>query len=220
MENYVKTKADFFKDLQEFFHLITIDCEMYDKGIEYVAPSMAAKLRVLLKDKGKNNISLLSHLDLKDIEFLNTASEIDNRNILPSEPLIYMGPDENFELMKAYPMLDKAVCVKKSNSWIDFDSWWNQVIYKNGDFTLNRQELIEHLADKDGGAHFDEKISKGYHNFSRLGGGSTTTYRVMSDENGSPGKIIRESQPKHIDNIHYASLRQITYEVLETLKRI
>lgn len=217
MTNYKKSKSDFLKDLQNLVYLLQIDCDTYDSGREYVSPSLAAKLRVLLKDKGKSNVSLLTHLEIKDMKFLNTANTINERNILPSEPLTFMGPDEDFKFMKSYPTLDRYFLDDPTKKWIPFEEWWDQTIYKNGDFKLSRQDLIEHLADKDGGAHIDGKISNDYYDFSRRGGGATTTHVVKSDVDDSPGETIYESAPQPVDNIHFAALRQITFEVLESI---
>ncbi|UDM70701.1 hypothetical protein [Vagococcus fluvialis] len=205
MANYNKNQNDFEQEFQMNLQSLQLSCDNYDNGKEFAVIEMATRLRVLLNDKGRN-ISLFQHLGLKNINFVNTAFEIDEDNILDDSCLVYISPDENFEFMKYYPFLDRA-----EKNLIPFEEWWNQTVYRDSEKRFTRADIILHIADKEGGAHSDEKISDNYYNFSRRGNGATTFYSINGNQSG---------ESKYMDNLHYASLRQIAYEVLESLKLI
>ena len=41
-----------------------------------------------------------------------------------------------------------------------FEEWWTQeTVYRFGAFRIKRQDLVLHAANKDGGAHVDEKLA-------------------------------------------------------------
>lgn len=204
MANYVKTDSDFFREFQMNIQSLQSSCDTYDQGNEFAVMDMATRLRVLLHDKNRN-VSLFTHMGIKELPFVDSAKEIDVENILPQSCLIYMAPDEEFTYFKCYPILDK-----NSQKLVPFDSWWNQIVYSDSEKQFTRSDIVMHIADQDGGAHSDSKISMDYYSFSRKGNGIITQYMV-------DGQPVGES--KYLDNLHFASLRQIAFEVLETLKR-
>ncbi|MGF1957252.1 hypothetical protein ACQUFE_15250 [Enterococcus casseliflavus] len=205
MSNYKKTKDDFSKEFQMNVQMLQLSSDNYDQGNEFAIIDIATRLRVLLNDNGRN-ISLFEHMGLKNKLFLNTAFEIDENNLLSDNCLVSMGPDENFEFFKYYPLFDSS-----PKSYIPFDDWWNQIVYRDTEKRFTRADIILFIADKDGGAHSDPKLPINYYDFSRRGDGSTTFYHINGQQVGDS---------KNIDNLHYASVRQITYEVLETLKNM
>lgn len=205
MTNYKKDLNDFNKEFQMNIQSLQSSCANYDAGKDFAVIEMATRLRVLLHDT-KRNVSLFKHLDLKGIDFVNTAFDIDENNMLSDECLVYISPDENFEFMKYYPNLNAS-----EKSLISFDEWWNQIVYRDSEKRFSRADIVLQISDKDGGAHSDPKLSGNYYDFSRKGSGATTFFSV-------DGQQVSESQS--MDNLHYASLRQIAYEVLESLKLV
>ncbi|GMQ73536.1 hypothetical protein [Tetragenococcus halophilus] len=207
MSNYNKTKKDLEKEFQDNLSSLQLNCEHYDRGNDFSAIDIATRLRVLLHDKGKNNVSLFNHMGLKEIKFLDTADKICEENILGDECLVYVSPDENFEFMKYYPNLDES----PEHRFIDFEPWWSQTVYRDDEKRFSRSDIVLNITNKDGGTHSDSKIPKDYYEFSRKGSGATTTYTI----NGIP-----VGETKDMGNLHFASLRQIAYEVIETLRNV
>lgn len=206
MGKYIKTKADYERDFQLNLQSLQASCDSYDQGKDYTVLDIAVRLRVLLHDTDKS-ISLFKHLDLKGIQFLDTASPIDEKNMLADECLVYIAPDENWKFSKYYPLLDNSF----DRRFIDFNSWWNQIVYRDTEKRFSRSYIVRNFANKMGGAHSGPDVSMNYYEFLREGSGAKTTYRVN-------GKDVTE--PKNMDNLLYASLRQIAYEVLESLKNV
>jgi hypothetical protein len=85
---------------------------------------------------------------------------------------------------------------------IPFEDWWDKIILddKNGN-KLTREELVCHVADKDGGAHVDPFLDETYTKITR--GHSTGEWSVVSKE-----KKVCDN------NVELPSIRQIAYEVL------
>lgn len=207
MSNYHKSKEDLEKEFQYNLNSLQSSCESYDNNNDFSAIDIATRLRVLLYDNGRNNNSLFKHMDLKGIKFLDTADKIIEDNAMPSECLVYISQDENLEFIKYYPNLEMS----PEHRFIDFEPWWSQTVYRDDEKRFSRSDIVLSIADKDGGAHSDSKIPKDYYEFSRKGSGATTTYTI----NGVP-----VGDTKNMDNLHFASLRQIAYEVIETLRNV
>lgn len=89
-----------------------------------------------------------------------------------------------------------------------FAEWWNEpVLVIQGGGSLSRRLLVLNLADTDGGAHVDDELDE--------------TYMAVSRENAT-GNVIRDERdiplPVH-EGPQFAAVRQIAYEVIETLRK-
>jgi hypothetical protein len=93
-------------------------------------------------------------------------------------------------------------------TFIEFDEWWSEEkVFVSSESKLTRKDLVLAVANKDGGAHFDDKVQKNYDDFRHSwSGGSTLVGTSSGKERG-------------YDNIPiYPAIRQIGYELLATLK--
>ena len=104
--------------------------------------------------------------------------------------------DDDFE-----PLLGANQLAKTTS----FEKWYGAVVFENAEFRLSREECINEVADKDGGAHLDKLIHANYACFRQ-----PTALQFIID-----GEVARFNQ-----NPVYVSLRQIAWEVLESLKEI
>ena len=64
-----QTQEDFRKHLEEQIGFLLRFAESYDEGYKSEAKRMAVVMCVLLHDRGDNTVSLLTHLNKKDMLF-------------------------------------------------------------------------------------------------------------------------------------------------------
>ena len=164
---------------------------------------MAVVIRVLLHDTQKST-SLLTLLKKKGMLFYDTALDYDPRNLLPTMGLIMMrlGPDG-----AAYvPPLDDGPPVRCLKGKIPFEKWWNKIVFVDTKGNkLTRKDLVLAVSNNDGGAHVDPKLDEAYADLTRFKslGWVFVSEGVEKDFSTRP---------------ELASIRQITHEVLKSLK--
>lgn len=199
------------KKYNEFLELIWVLCECYDKeGKEIIALSISTAIRVLVHDTNRST-SLLTHMGKKNKKFLST-------NISKSTDPIHLGLVRKINVgvhdgiggeAKYWPICDERYFpMPKSKKYLDFEEWWStEKIFQSSESDLNRKDLVLSMANKDGGAHFDTKVQKKYDDFRYTWSGGSTLI-------GTKSGISR-----WYDNVPvYPAIRQIGYELLETLK--
>ena len=89
--------------------------------------------------------------------------------------------------------------------WTDFETWWNQVIFRDLEGQeLTRRDLVLVVADQDGGAHVDASLDEAYtRNLT-----PELTWSVCSEREESPLGWARSP----------FSIRQVAHELLKSLK--
>jgi len=209
----ILTKEELYKHLKEQIYFLQSSAKNYDNGVTIEAKQMATRLRVLVWDKNDNrnfklkkterDMSLLRRLDLKEhIYFVNTAQPYQNDNLLPQQCLVMMHADGNG--VKFLPLLGEST-IKFS----PYLSWGKQIVISDSNHkTYNRLQLIKLLANKDGGAHVDLEIEDELEN---LKNPDVSGWKFV-DSNGQEHSVSND--------LVYCSMRQMTYEILQTLYRV
>ena len=197
------TDFDLRESLREQINFLIASCKAYDSGFQSEAKRQAATLRVLLHDTSRSK-SILKHLNKKNIKFYNFANRYNKSNLVTHMGLIEMKVSEGEA--KYIPHLDNGRPSLYSQPKLDFNTWWNQtVIVDNEKNKFSRKHLILKVSNQDGGAHIDSSLDDDYAALSR---------------NNSIGWIfISNGQEKEFSTKpELTSIRQITHEVLKTLK--
>lgn len=196
-----RSKEDLVNELHEQVALIIHACQSFDNGLQPVSKHIALSLRVLLHHHGQSR-ALLEQLKLRDKHFLDTAGDLNPRNLLPENKLCIMRMGGGIDQYLPH-------CAVGAGSLVDrqlrFERWWNNNVIKDdqGRF-FNRRELILNVADTDGGAHVDSELDEAYMDLSR----NNSLGWIITN-----GEIERPFPPPIM-----ACIRQIAHEVLETLK--
>lgn len=199
------------KKYSEYLDLVSCLCEYYDssdKGI--IALSLSTAIRVLLHDT-KKSTSLLAHLGKKNISFMSTNIDLNNNSVhLGLVRRINIGVKDGVGgEAKYWPLCkEQYFPMPKSKVFLDFDTWWSkEIIFRSGIHSLTRKDLVLTITNKDGGAHFDEKIDKKYDAFRHSWSGGSSLFGINS------------KAKRGYDNIPtYPAIRQISYELLCSLK--
>lgn len=204
---YKKTKEDFLQDLTEQIYFLRKSARDYDNGDFIEAKKMSVNLRNLLHDTRGQTTSVLTHLGKKNIKFYDTSLEDNPSNLLPLNGMIchkvQVDPGKPTIVTYKAP-LDKGEPSRYIRGKVNFNAWWNRKIIddKSGN-RLTRRKLVLTTCQQDGGAHVDAEIIENYVK-------ALKTFNVIPISSTGEGIIL--------SNVIYASIRQITYEVLKSLK--
>lgn len=194
-----RTRDDLERLLSEQLQLLEEAADLFDQGNEIEVKNMVVRLRVLLHDTGISK-SLLGQIGKKNIQFYDTIIK-DESNVITSycglAPILFAdGKTKHVASLDDVPQLKK----------VDFDNWWNAIVFRDMDgYEVSRKDLVLTMANKDGGAHVDSTIDKQY---ARLCRGESLGRKYSKD-----GKNWFNMQDAVL-----VSIRQITHEVLKTLK--
>ena len=209
-------------------------CEEFDKGRIEAVLWIAVVLHTLLftnKMRKNSGTSIIDQLKSKysdyDINYISTAlpkperggfiqgwtfgDNIHNMNFTGLD--IYVGLAEKSLSVKSNGELVADIRYKgdrdlSAHHDLSLDEWLDEVIFceykKENPVEYTRIKAIKEVADKDGGAHFDPKIPKEYDTFRH-----PELAKIIY-----PGGMFTYSC-----NPVYVSIRQMAWEVLETLKQ-
>jgi hypothetical protein len=198
---------DFKDQLRRQLLFLQNSCQLYDEGHFEEAIRLAVALRVMLHDTDKST-SLLNHLGAKSVLVLSTAElpkkHQDHHLALVTGLLKVSEPTAPKASYQAVPVLADPL----RRDFVPFHAWWRKetIIKLRVDASLNRRDLILDAANKDGGAHVDAVLPHVYDK-TRLGAGMEIEIEFKT----GPTKVKMPHE-----NVHYASLRQIAYEVLNS----
>jgi hypothetical protein len=204
---YKKTKEDFQQDLAEQIYFLRKSARDYDNGDFIEAKNMSVNLRNLLYDTKGRTTSVLTHLDKKNIKFYDTSIRDIPENLVPLTGLIcykvHVDPGKPTEVTYKAPF-DKGEPQRYVRGKVNFEDWWNREIIddKKGN-VLTRRSLVLTTCQQDGGAHVDAEIIDNYVK-------ALQTFHIVPVSSCGEGIIF--------SNIIYASIRQITHEVLKSLQ--
>jgi hypothetical protein len=219
---------------------------IYDQGDHEEAIRLAVTLRVLLHDT-TNSTSLLRHLGIKDkLDFVDTGitparleiamtawrdpqhPELRIASISPSDAgllNIARNGDGTFgyvPTLGAPRFHPKAWQNAAAISSQKFKPWWTEGLVQDSNLkSFSRKNLVLIMANQDGGAHVDHQLDTDYTNLCNddLGNQMVEYYTEAGAEPlydiSSPDLQL----PSVRNNVAYASVRQIAYEVALTLHR-
>lgn len=208
MSQYTLSRNELIEQLNKQIDFLERSCESYDKKYEDEACRIAVTIRVLVHDT-KNSTSVLQHLKIKhQIDFWDSANPINPYNLISSPALVYLQlKNENGIMKSTYePNLDNGPS-GLSSGWQGFQHWWpRQIVLKdNKKKEFTRKDLVLNLANKDGGAHVDDTLNSDFANLLKF---NSVGWKKI--ENGVEGDFD--------NNCVYASVRQIGYEILKSIK--
>jgi hypothetical protein len=176
---------------------------LYDDGLINEAKRMGTIIRLLVHDTPKS-VSLLSQLNMKNILFYDTSHDYDPTNLAPTLGLILIRTSVNPTFVKFIPALDSREKYKKIK--VSFDKWWDKIVLTDKENNkFRRIDIILSVANKDGGVHVDPQLDKSY--------GELTRKKTLGLK-----FVINNYVKEHGIEPIFASIRQISHEILKSLK--
>jgi hypothetical protein len=199
------TPIDLQSHLKEQIHFLISSSKGYDNGDYGEAKRMAVSLRILLHDTPRSH-SLLQQLLKKDLKFYNTTGVEENETGYPSKRLYFINAAHaGYDRVTFEPILDNRPPgdVMSKNT---FEFWWNQIILVADEKSkFSRRKIVLAVSNQDGGAHVAPKLDNQFATLKRDKSLGITTYVY--------GRRVDFTNTSEL-----ATIRQITYEVLFTLK--
>ena len=203
-----QTKDELKSHLREQIEFLKRSSQAYDEGYTSEAKRLTVPIRLLLHDTQKST-SLLTLLKKKDILFYDTSLDYTPNNLTSTKGLImtkFTITETGQKSAEYIPPLDDGPPTRYRKGKISFEKWWNKIVFVDikGN-KLTRRSLILAVANKDGGAHVDHELDKGYADMTRF------------DSLGF--MFIQDGNKRHFaTHPELASIRQISHEVLKSLK--
>jgi hypothetical protein len=217
-------------------------CALFDNGDEDEAVRLATTIRVLLHDTNKSK-SLLKQLGIKDsLPFIDTGVYPDRLIEAQNQYFASLGFLEGNYKVASYAVHEVGLLSLNSSNdkWVaplstskihpsspffsaiqspqKFSFWWETPLIQGDSNIISRRELIGIMSDQDGGAHVDPSLDILYSDLTLNDNG----LQWATGENmPEPTMTSWYDQPLESakSNIAAASVRQIAYEVLETLNK-
>lgn len=205
---YRQTKDELKSHLREQIEFLKRSSQAYDEGCTSEAKRLTLPLRILLHDT-HNSPSLLTLLKRNEILFYDTSLDYDPNNLEPTRGSIMTKitiTKTGQNSAEFSPPLDDGPPTRHRKGKISFEKWWNKIVFVDikGN-KLTRKNLVLAVANKDGGAHVDHELDKGYADMTRF---------------GSLGSVfVQDGNKRHFaTHPELAGVRQISHEVLKSLK--
>lgn len=218
-ETKIREQSELREKLQEQIQLLQYYCEQYDNGKKIFVYPMSTTLRILLKDT-KKCVSLLKQLNIKDTSlFVDSAHHCKNgvccweicdntHNIAAIDGAVYaglvvkrLGQQGNTLETTLKPLCQFSLAPQPK--MVNFDQWYDEEVLDDTENKMSRKNIIENIAEKAGGCHVDTDMTI-----------EEAKFRIPEAL-----KIIINSQQVAFNPAPiYVSLRQIAWEVLESLK--
>jgi hypothetical protein len=195
-----QSKEELLRHLSEHILFLISSSDSYDRGFWGEAKRLALSIRVLLHNTGSSR-SLLEQLQCKT-SFYDSCLSYDPRNLASFHGLvgIKMGGNNTSFWPRLGETLPNQKVIKRP-----FANWWNQVVIVDKNKTkFSRRSLVCYLANQDGGAHVDPGLDEEYAQLSR---GNSIGWIVGNGDHEEPLRFVE-----------LASVRQIAYEVLRSLR--
>jgi hypothetical protein len=196
-----KTADDYKQHLRDQLDFLERSASAYDQGHTNEAARIATTLRVLFHDTGTST-SLLTHLGAKNTVKLASKtsddSHIFDNAAKTGRPILGFSKVSmvTISIGKCEPDLSEPL------RSVDIQTWLSECLIAHpGTKNISRHDVIQWLANKDGGAHVDEKLPEEYKNFK---------------QDGSIGALEFGGELKDIPNAPKMLLRTMADEVLRS----
>jgi hypothetical protein len=212
------------KFLEQLDFLLS-SAEQYDRGRHTEALRMATTMRILFHDdlvgriggKRKRLVSTCAPVDNRTQRYHGLVKFVsrDGRNSV--EPLLDDASVEGINTIEVRdlrmqthgPIIEPFESVPVDPNTVIYlrvNKWWNQIVFVfSPGVSLTRREIALGAANQDGGAHVERELDGKYSRLVEEGGLDFFFAHRVDDP-----------QPFKFSNVHFAALRQMTYEVLNS----
>lgn len=200
-----RERPNLLGQLGEHVDFLKASATAFDSGFEAEAKRLAVSLRVLLHDTNSSH-ALLDQLDIKNkLKFLETSAPMDPYSLGPTTGLVFMQVSlSDPSGMYVAPLGNLPP--PRIKPPVQFDAWWTNTIYDDKKATWSRKKFVLTLANIEGGAHVDPKLNAAYERLVTANGLGWTAQTPAGPQPFAGSPVA-------------ASVRQITYELIETLLR-
>ncbi|RYE84675.1 MAG: hypothetical protein EOO65_01835 [Methanosarcinales archaeon] len=176
--------------------------QAYDDGVLEEAERLASSIYILVHDGWGKTKSLLGQLGLiAKMRFVDSATPKSPDAYYQSNIMCGFEAGEN-----GWSFIPKCQFGdKEPTRLVKFTEWWSQEVYSTAaGLELTRKNLVFALRMQDGGGHVDDEITdKAYH--------------WLATKGDDRAEVIHPSGNTNVNNGHWATMRQIAWEMDQTL---
>lgn len=189
--------------LKEQIRFIERSCKAFDQGAEDEAIRLATSLRIMFHDTGMS-VSLVKHLGLGDQKMLSSSRGFGDYKDYLSHQLDLSSSQP----VKMLPLLGNQFIELSIEDW-----WSHESVFTHNTQKYSRRTIILSAANKDGGAHVDDKLDK-YYEF-LCAGEYAIGITGNLEYNGEPP--FPQGVTQYPKNAHLALIRQFAHETLVSI---
>lgn len=195
------SRERYIRKLAEQLQFIQTSGAAYDTGLEHEAYRLAVSLRVLFH-KSPHSTPLMERLRMENSAILSSATgQSDWRDYVAI--LLSFGSSTP---VSCRPKLGDKFYQMPLHKW-----WHEEIVHRFEDRDYHRRDLVLTAANKDGGAHVDEKLSQFYEDLASGKHGISINGKDLVYPHGAP---YDQSVEQSSRNMHLAMIRQFAHEVL------
>lgn len=215
LEKHRRSQTELLHELHEQVEALKISSKSYDSGNFWEAKRLATTVVTLAHD-GNNSNSILKQMGLKGkLDFLTTGFP-------PNKPGhstigILNGMCGILETADGL-IFDPSLSGAFNKRYVKFHHWWDEVLFSNqSNYSITRKNLVFNLRSKDGGSHFDKSLPESAYLSLKF----ATDTGIIVDRGPMPavGETFTMN-PIPVKWGHLALMRQISYELIESLSPI
>lgn len=200
MAKQAQSKNELRQHLREQVTFLKRSSAIYDEGHPDEAKRLATHIRTLVHDTQFSK-SLLGLLNLKKLGFVDGGDIPLRENLVPTAGLTAL----HYRDGEAWWEPKFMISDRPPPNLRSFENWWTRpVLVDDEKVGISRREIVLSLVNKDGGAHVDPELER--------------TYARLTRQNSLGWYVIKEGFDKPIFGVEFASVRQITWELLVTLR--
>lgn len=232
--------GDLDNELAKQLQFLKTSCIAFDAGDENEYVRLATTMRVLFFEGRNKSVSLLKQLNLKDkVTFLDTGiyqekllAAVNKLEASTGQPLTLCIQTSNAGMAvlgfgangQPHWVAPKEVPVpfpcsdlyEGYRSKVPFAVWWESPLIETTFGLLTRCKLIQLIADKEGGAHVDEKLPPDYKEWKHF---PSSPFYTENPQSSSDSFNIDDVKSVADGNVIPATIRQIAYEAITTLEQ-
>jgi hypothetical protein len=205
MAEYVRPRSEIIEHLRNQQNALLESCKSFDRGNQWEAARLANAIYTLVHDHGRI-VSIMTQLGVRgSARFVSSGLGINPKNLLASTPLVKININSGTQQASYLPLLEDSPHTPRLTQ---FPTWWGkELIFKTGpSHELTRKRLVFSFRNEEGGGHVSPLLTD-------------QTYVKFLKE---PQFVAAfgNNPPKGIEGAAAATMRQIAWEMLETLNSL
>lgn len=197
-----KNEEEIFKAFSEQVDFLIQAANLYDSGNRPAIKMATPALRNLFYQQSYGKI-LIDRISLIDKSKFYSTVRYYPKSVIYTGPVIpetIIPPDSDTASMVYLPnCYDDPFDAHQLN----FDQWWDGILFIAGGDTFTRHEMVKFMANQDGGVHVDSGLEQKYSNMVH------NLYSGQSMPTGLPTK-----------ELNLALMRQIVHETILSFERM
>lgn len=197
-----REEGELFERFKEQIDFMISGAEQYDRGRWSRIKTSTPAMRTLFYDLSYSKALVKRISIVNQSEFISTNWNEGNEELYTGPVFSTRCADGEVRYFPVCYMDDYPITKLK----MPFDQWWEETILSAKGVTFSRHELVQFVANTDGGAHVDDEVFDKY---------SQLIHDVLSEQWNTAPDVYQLAQ-----GYSYALLRQIIHEAVTSFQHM